>query len=143
MISIGDIALNAAYAAAYSGVGVLLMLISFAVLDVLTPGNLRHQLWADRNRNAGILVATNLLSVAIIVTAAIVSSEGRLAVGLTYTVVYTIIGMAAMALTFVIVDLFTPGKLGELVVDTESHPAVWVHGVTHVGTALIIAASIL
>lgn len=56
VVSIGDIALNAAYAAAYSGVGVLLMLISFAVLDVLTPGNLRHQLWADRNRNAGILV---------------------------------------------------------------------------------------
>ncbi|WP_279103275.1 DUF350 domain-containing protein [Gordonia bronchialis] len=143
MISIADIALNAGYAAAYAGVGIFLMLVSFAVVDVLTPGDLRRQLWADRNRNAGILVGSNLFAVALIVTAAIFASEGRLAVGLTFTVIYTLIGLAAMILTFVVIDLFTPGKLGELVIDPQPHPAVWVHGVAHVGVALIIAASIL
>ncbi|MDL9936964.1 DUF350 domain-containing protein [Gordonia sp. ABSL1-1] len=143
MISVHDIALNAGYAAAYAGVGVFLMLVSFAVIDVLTPGDLRHQLWGERNRNAGILVGSNLASVALIVTAAIAASEGRLAVGLTYTVIYTVIGLVAMALTFFIVDLFTPGKLGAIVIAPESHPAVWVHAIAHVGTALIISASIL
>ena len=71
MISADAILTNTYYAAAYAGVGVLLMLISFAVIDALTPGNLRHQLWIDRNRNAGILVGSNLIAVAIIVTAAI------------------------------------------------------------------------
>ncbi|WAC53818.1 DUF350 domain-containing protein [Gordonia sp. SL306] len=134
---------NAYAAAAYGATGMVLMLLAFAVVDVLTPGNLRHQLWADRNRNAGILVGSNLAAVAIIVTAAIVASQGRLLEGLTYTVVYTIIGIVIMTATFLIIDLFTPGKLGELVVHPESHPAVWVHGVTHVGIALIVAAAIL
>lgn len=143
MISAHAILTNTYYAAAYAGVGVLLMLISFAVIDALTPGNLRHQLWIDRNRNAGILVGSNLIAVAIIVTAAIAASEGRLAVGLTYTVIYTLIGLAVMCATFFVIDLFTPGKLGEIVIGTESHPAVWVHGISHVGIAVIVAAAIL
>ncbi|MGV9860163.1 DUF350 domain-containing protein [Gordonia sp. NPDC003425] len=143
MISVDALVTNAYYAAAYAGVGVFLMLISFAVIDALTPGNLRHQLWADRNRNAGILVGANLIAVAVIVTAAIVASEGRLAVGLTYTLIYTLIGLVVMCVTFFVVDLFTPGKLGDLVISPESHPAVWVHGISHVAIAFIVAASIL
>ncbi|MXP23894.1 DUF350 domain-containing protein [Gordonia sp. HNM0687] len=138
-----DIVRNGYAAAAYGATGMILMLLSFAVIDALTPGNLRHLLWADRNRNAGILVGSNAFAVAIIVAAAIVASEGRLVEGLTYTVVYTIIGVAIMTITFFIIDLFTPGKLGELVVHPESHPAVWVHGVVHIGIALIVAVSIL
>ncbi|MEE4022090.1 DUF350 domain-containing protein [Gordonia sp. PKS22-38] len=138
-----DLIRNAYSAAAYGATGMVLMLLSFAVIDALTPGNLRHLLWADRNRNAGILVGSNAFAVAIIVTAAIVASEGRLFEGLTYTVVYTVIGVVIMTVTFFIIDLFTPGKLGELVVHPESHPAVWMHGVVHVGIAMIVAASIL
>lgn len=143
MISANTIALNAGYAAAYAAVGIALMLISFVVLDALTPGNLRHQLWADKNRNAGILIGSNLAAIALIVTASIAASEGRLGVGLTYTVIYAAIGLAAIAITFLVIDLFTPGKLGELVVSPEPHPAVWVHGVSHIGIAMIVAASIL
>ncbi|MGV9709257.1 DUF350 domain-containing protein [Gordonia sp. NPDC003424] len=134
---------NAYAAAAYGVTGMILMLLAFAVVDVLTPGNLRQQLWADRNRNAGILVGSNLGAVAIIVAASIVASQGRLLEGLTYTIVYTIIGIVIMVLTFFVIDLFTPGKLGELVIQPESHPAVWVHGVAHIGIALIVAVSVL
>ncbi|MFW0783207.1 DUF350 domain-containing protein [Gordonia sp. CPCC 206044] len=134
---------NAYAAAAYGATGMILMFVSFVVVDALTPGNLRQQLWAERNRNAGILVGSNLGAIAIIVAAAIVASEGRLGEGLAYTVTYTIIGMVIMCVTFFVIDLFTPGKLGELVVHPESHPAVWVQGIAHVGIALIVAVAIL
>ncbi|MCD2145348.1 DUF350 domain-containing protein [Gordonia paraffinivorans] len=140
---LADLTENAYAAGAYAGVGVILMIVAFAILDLLTPGKLRHQLWADRNRNAGILVSSNLFAVAIIVTASIVASEGRLLEGLTYTAVYSAIGLAVMAVTFLVIDALTPGRLGELVVHEETHPAVWVQAVAHLGVAIIIAASIL
>ncbi|AZG46169.1 DUF350 domain-containing protein [Gordonia insulae] len=140
---IRDIFENAYAAAAYSAVGVALMAISFVVLDLLTPGKLRQHLWAERNSNAGILVSSNLAGIAIIVTAAIVASEGRLVEGLTYTVVYTVIGIVVMAVTFALIDLATPGRLGELLLHPERHPAVWVQCVAHVGVSLIVAAAIL
>jgi uncharacterized membrane protein YjfL (UPF0719 family) len=143
MTMLADIAENAYAAGAYAGVGVILMIVSFAILDLLTPGKLRHQLWTDRNRNAGILVGSNLLAVAVIVTAAIVASEGRLVEGLTYTIVYSAIGLVVMGVTFLVIDVLTPGKLGELLVHPESHPAVWVQAVAHVGVSIIVAASIL
>ncbi|MFE0751256.1 DUF350 domain-containing protein [Gordonia sp. NPDC058843] len=140
---LADIAENAYAAGAYAGVGVILMIVSFAILDLLTPGKLRSHLWTDRNRNAGILVGSNLFSVAVIVTAAIVASEGRLLEGLTYTAVYSAIGLVVMAVTFLVIDLLTPGNLGELLVQSESHPAVWVQGIAHIGVSVIVAASIL
>ena len=48
-----------------------------------------------------------------------------------------------MAVTFLVIDVLTPGRLGELVVHEETHPAVWVQAVAHLGVAIIIAASIL
>jgi uncharacterized membrane protein YjfL (UPF0719 family) len=143
MTMLADMTENAYAAGAYAGVGVILMILSFAIVDLLTPGKLRHQLWAERNRNAGLLVGANLFAVAIIVTAAIVASEGRLLEGLTYTVVYSAIGLIVMSVTFLVIDALTPGKLGEILVNPESHPAVWVQGVAHIGVAVIIAASIL
>lgn len=140
---LADLFENAYAAGAYAGVGVILMVLSFAIVDLLTPGRLRHQLWADRNRNAGILVGSNLFAVAIIVTASIVASEGRLVEGLIYTIVYSAIGLVVMGVTFLVIDLLTPGKLGELLVHPESHPAVWVQGIAHIGVAIIVAASIL
>ncbi|ATD72838.1 MULTISPECIES: DUF350 domain-containing protein [Gordonia] len=140
---LADMTENAYAAGAYAGVGVILMIVSFAIVDLLTPGKLRQQVWSERNRNAGILVGANLFAVAIIVTAAIVASEGRLLEGLTYTVVYSAIGLVVMGVTFLVIDALTPGKLGEILVQPESHPAVWVQGIAHIGVAIIIAASIL
>lgn len=128
--------------ASYSAVGVVLMAVGFAVVDLLTPGNLRTQVWIDRNRNAAILVASNLLGVAIIVVAAITASAGDLAEGLVLTVVYTAIGLLAMALAFLLLDALTPGKLGEMLIDERPHPAVWVSAASHIGIGLVIAAAL-
>jgi uncharacterized membrane protein YjfL (UPF0719 family) len=134
---------NVASAAAYSCVGVVLMILGFVAVDVVTPGKLRQQVWIDRNRNACILVASNTLAVAIIIVAAITASEGDLGEGLLYTVIYTVIGIFVMAFGFVLVDALSPGDLGEVLMDDQPHPAVWVSATIHVGAGLIIAASLL
>ena len=134
---------NSYSAAAYAGVGVVLMAVSFVVIDALTPGRLSDHLWGARNRNAAVLVSSNLAGEAIIVAAAIVASEGGLGEGLIYTIVYALIGLAVMALAFVLVDLLTPGKLGEILLEENPHLAVWVHATLHVAIGVIVAVSIL
>ncbi len=138
-----NLADNAAAAAAYSALGILLMIVGFVAVDIVTPGKLREQVWTDRNRNASILVASSLVAVAIIVVGAIVASEGNLGEGLVYTLVYSIIGIAFMMASFVAIDLLTPGSLGAMLVDEEPHPAVWVSAALHVGSGVVIAAAIL
>jgi len=134
---------NLIAASSYSAVGIAAMAVGFVVLDLLTPGNLRAQVWVDRNRNAATLVGSNLASVAIIVVAAIIASEGGLARGLLYTAAYSVLGLVAMAVTFGLLTLVTPGRIGDALMDTEPNPAVRVHAVLHIAAACIIAASIL
>ncbi|NNG97126.1 DUF350 domain-containing protein [Gordonia araii NBRC 100433] len=119
------------------------MAVGFIVVDALTPGHLRTQVWVDRNRNAATLVASNLAGVAIIVVAAIVASEGGLVRGLLYTAAYTALGIVFMAVTFGFATLVTPGRLGDAIMDDEPHPAIRVHAVLHVAVAAIVAAAIL
>ncbi|GAB3294525.1 DUF350 domain-containing protein [Epidermidibacterium keratini] len=130
-------------ALAYCGVGIAMMALGFVVVDLLTPGKLREQIWVERNRDAAILLASNILGVSIIVVAAIFASADALGAGLLTTVVYSIIGLVAMAVSFLLLDAMTPGKLGELMTSHEPHPAVWVSAAMHVGIGLVIAAALI
>jgi len=62
---------------------------------------------------------------------------------LAVTLAYGALGLVLMAGAFVLLDLATPGRLGELLVDPEPHPAVHVTAVVHLATGAIIAAAIL
>ncbi|MBT0567004.1 DUF350 domain-containing protein [Williamsia sp. CHRR-6] len=143
MVDLDNLAENARDAAAYGALGLVLMIIGFAAVDAVTPGNLRKQVWEDRSRNASTLVASSLLTVAVIIVASIRASEGNLATGLIYTLVYSLIGIVLMALSFYIVDLLTPGDLGATLMADEGHPAVWVTSAMHLGFGFVIAAAIL
>lgn len=127
---------------AYGVVGVVLMAIGYVLVDLATPGRLNQLIWDDRNRNAALLLASNLAGVGIIVVAAIAASEDDFVLGLVGAAAYGILGLVIMAAAFVLLDVATPGKLGELLVDPEPHPAVWVSAVVHVATGAIIAAAI-
>lgn len=133
---------NLIAAGVYSVAGIAAMAVGFVVLDLLTPGNLRAQVWVDRNRNAAALLASNLVGVVIVVVAAITASEGGLAKGLLYTAAYSALGLIAMAVTFGLLTLVTPGKIGEAITDGNPHPAVAVHAVLHIAAACTIAAAI-
>jgi len=127
---------------AYGAVGIALMGIGYVLVDVATPGRLRELIWVDRNRNAALLLASNLAGVGIIVVAAIVSSDDDFSTGIVDAGAYGLLGLLIMAGAFFLLDMVTPGRLGEILVDPEPHPAAWVSGVVHLATGGIIAAAI-
>ncbi|MFF0654871.1 DUF350 domain-containing protein [Micromonospora tulbaghiae] len=128
---------------AYGAVGVVLMAIGYVLVDLATPGKLHELIWTERNRNAALLLSSNLLGVGTIVVAAIVASDDDFTLGLVGAAAYGILGLVIMAAAFVLLDVATPGKLGELLVDPEQHPAVWVSATVHLATGAIIAAAII
>ncbi|MET7961733.1 DUF350 domain-containing protein [Micromonospora zamorensis] len=123
-------------------VGVGLMAAGFVLVDLLTPGRLRDLIWVQRNANAGLLLAANQLGIAGIVFTAILTSYSDFGRGLASTVIFGIVGLAIMALAFFVLDLLTPGKLGEVICSDEPHPAARVSAATHFGAALIVCACI-
>lgn len=123
-------------------VGVGLMAAGFLLVDALTPGRLRDQIWVHRNSNAALLLAANQLGIAGIVFTAILTSYSSFTKGLASTVVFGLIGLVIMALAFFVLDLLTPGKLGEIICSDEPHPAARVSAATHFGAALIVCACI-
>jgi uncharacterized membrane protein YjfL (UPF0719 family) len=127
---------------AYGVVGVLLMGVGYVLVDLATPGRLRELIWTDRNQNAALLLASNLASVGIIVVAAIVASDDDFVLGIVGAAAYGVLGLVIMAASFLVLDLVTPGKLGEILVDPQPHPAVWVSAVVHLATGAVIAAAI-
>lgn len=156
-----DILPEAGATLAYGAVGIVLMAVGYLVVEVTTPGRLGHQIWAERNRGAGLILSAKLLGVGAIVTTAILSSEDGLAEGLVSTLVYGVLGILLMTAAFFLLDLFTPGKLGATLVgrddeDTDGtsgtadntaaggllHPACWVVAATDLATAAIVAAAI-
>jgi uncharacterized membrane protein YjfL (UPF0719 family) len=139
---VSDVFGEVGIAATYGLVGLVLMAVGFALIDVLTPGNLREQVWVDRNRNAAVLAASNLLGVGIIVATAIAASDGNWAQGLLSTAAYGILGLALMGISFIVLDLLTPGKLGAILVQEEPHPAVYVNGASHLAVSAIVAVAI-
>jgi hypothetical protein len=129
-------------AAAYGLIGLALMALGFLLVDLLTPGNLREQIWLHRNRNASILLASNLLGVGIVVTTAIFASADAFVAGLISAAAYGLLGLLLMGASFLVLDSVTPGSLGETLMEDVPHPASWVSGASHLAIAAIVAAAI-
>ncbi|MCW2763475.1 MAG: conserved rane protein of unknown function, partial [Marmoricola sp.] len=49
------------YAAAYTGVGIVLLVLGFFALDLLTPGNLGRHIYDGRSVNAAVTLAAGFL----------------------------------------------------------------------------------
>ena len=81
-MDLGDLAYDLLAGLLYGFVGLALMGVGWAMLDLLIPGNLGDLVCRDRRRDAGIVAAAGMLSISAIVTAAIVASEGDLGEGL-------------------------------------------------------------
>ncbi|MQA11376.1 MAG: DUF350 domain-containing protein [Pseudonocardiaceae bacterium] len=127
---------------AYGAVGLVLMAIGYLLVDLATPGKLRDLIWEHRNGNAALLLVSGLLGVGIILTTAIVASEGDLLDGLIYTASYGLLGLVLMSVSFLIIDFITPSKLSEVFSDEKLHPGAWVSATAHVAISVIIAAAI-
>ncbi|MET7403190.1 DUF350 domain-containing protein [Dactylosporangium sp. NPDC005572] len=138
-----DLVTDLAVTLGYAAIGIVLMGIGAVLVDVATPGSLRHLIWTDRNANAAVLLASNLVAVGTITVTAIVASDGDFVKGIASTLGYGLVGLLVMTVAFIVVDMATPGKLGSLLVHPEPHPAVWITAAVHLAVGAIIAAAIL
>ncbi len=137
-----DLLEGAGRSIAFGGVGIGLMAVGYLLIDVLTPGKLRDLIWIERNPNASLLLAANQLGISAIVFTAIFTSYDSFGEGLASTVIFGLIGIVVMGLAFLVLDLMTPGKLGDVICSPERHPAALVSAASHFGAALIICACI-
>jgi uncharacterized membrane protein YjfL (UPF0719 family) len=131
---------------AYTGVGLVILVVGFFVLDLITPGNLGKQV-IEGNPNAALLSAATLASLGIVLWFAIFFTAPGWE-GLAETAVFGLVSVAAQAICFLVLDLITPGKLGEELMSGGSgagariHPGTWVSASAQVAIALVIAASL-
>ena len=127
---------------AYAAVGSVILGIGYAVLDAITPGNLRHLVYADHNGNAAVLAGANVLALGAIVTTAIVTADDDLGKGVLDAAVYGLIGIALLALAFKVLDRLTPGDLGQICTDPQGSPAVYVTAAFQIALGAVLAAAI-
>lgn len=139
---IEDFAVGVGGTVAYAVVGIVLMGLGYGLVDLLTPGKLGELIWRDRNPNAALVLLSGLAGVGLIVVTAILTSDDAIGRGLVSTVVYGLLGILLMGVSFLLLDALTPGKLGETVTEHALHPAAWVTAVVHLAVAGIIAASV-
>ncbi|MFF0885785.1 DUF350 domain-containing protein [Streptomyces sp. NPDC003456] len=137
-----DIVNGLGRATAYGGLGLVLLVLGIVLVDVLTPGKLGRQIWEQRNRNAAVVLSSALLGIGGIVFTSIWTTYDAFGKGLFSTAVFGLLGLVMMAVAFLVVDLITPGRLGEVLVQEEPHPAVWVTASCNVAVAAILSASI-
>ena len=131
------------YAVAYTGVGIALLVLGFYVLDLLTPGHLGRHIYENRSLNAAITLAAGFLGQGAIVFASIwTNATSGFGLALLYTVVFGVLGVVLQAVAFLVLDLISPGKLGEHLMEPAFHPASLVSAAVQLSVAAIIVASI-
>jgi hypothetical protein len=139
---LNDLAFDLLAGLAYGAIGLLLLAAGYIAIDVLTPGRLSDLIYRDRNWNAAAVVASGLIAIATIVVTAIITSHDDLDQGLAYAASFGILGVILLVVSFLVVDKFTPGDLGEIVCDQDRHPAVVVTVANHIAVGAIVAAAI-
>jgi len=127
---------------AYAAVGTVVLALGYVVLDAITPGNLRHLVFADHNGNAAVLAGANVLAVAGIITTAVVTADDDLGRGVVDAAVYGLLGIALLALSFKVLDRLTPGNLAQICTDPQDTPAVWVTAAFQLALGAVLAAAI-
>ena len=131
------------YAVAYTGVGILLLVVGAVALDLLTPGHLAKHIYEERSVNAGIALAAGFLGQgAIAFTTIWTNATSGFGQALLYTVVFGVLGVLLQVVAFLILDLLTPGKLGTMLMQVPFHPASLVTAASQLAVAAIIVASI-
>ena len=131
------------YAVAYTAVGLALLALGFFALDLLTPGHLGRHIYENRSTNAAIVLAAGFLGQGAVIFAAIwTNATSGFGTALLYTVAFGVLGVLLQAAAFVLLDLITPGRLGEHLVEPTFHPASLVSAAAQLAVAAIIVASI-
>jgi Domain of Unknown Function (DUF350) len=131
------------YATAYALIGALLLAVGFVVLDLLTPGKLREQIWVHRSLNAAVVLSAGFLGLGLVVFAAIwTNADAGFGRALGWTVAFGLLGVVLQALAGAALELLTPGRMRDALVARELHPASLVVAAVQLAVSLIVVASI-
>ena len=98
------------YAAAYTGVGIALLMLGFVALDLLTPGHLGRHIYQEGSVNAGIVLAAGFLGQgAIAFTTIWTNATDGFGRALWWTVVFGVLGVVLQAVAFLALYVVAPG----------------------------------
>ncbi len=119
---------NLADVSAYGLLGIVVLILGYVALDLVTPGRLRDLLWRENNQNAILLTSGFLISLGVVYAAGVRAGAvtDHLWQGLLFAALYSVVAIALMCFSFVLIDWLTPGRLGELLL-TGNTAVVWVN----------------
>lgn len=126
----------------WGALAIVLLAVGYVVVDRLTPGELGRLILVDRNVNAAVVLASGLLAIATIITTSILTSLDGFVPGVVSALAYGLLGIALLAVSFLVADRLTPGDLGEIVTNATPSPAAWVVAANHLALGAILAAAI-
>lgn len=139
----GDLLLDGVLATLlFFAVGAGVLSLGFLALDLLTPGNLRTQVYIDKNPNAAILLGANHLALAVIVVTSILTSSDLLGQGLVDSAVYGVVGVILQAAALRLLDAVVPADLRNLVNEPRMSGATWAIAVSLVAIGAVNAAAL-
>jgi len=135
---------NLLAAVVYLGVGVALLILAAFVVDLLTPGRLVSHVVEQRSYSAALVLAAALLGQGLVIFTAIwTNAEAGFGDALLWTVSFGLLGVALSAAAFTLVDLLTPGRLGQILSRPGPvQPIALVTAAAHLAVAAIVVASI-
>jgi uncharacterized membrane protein YjfL (UPF0719 family) len=107
----------------YFLVGVVVLVAGFGMVDALTPGKLRREVFVDRRPNAVVITSAMDVSLAFIIIAAIRASSDRLGQGLIDTLVFGLIGVALQGVALAFLEAVVPGRFRGFIDAEQFHPA--------------------
>lgn len=122
-ISGESLAQNVVAATLYFVVGALVLAAGFGLMDLLTPGNLRHLVFVEYRPNAVAVASGMYAAVAIVVVSAIIASSNELGQGLVDAAVYGIVGVLLQGVALVVLEVAVPGRFRDLIEADRLHPS--------------------
>jgi hypothetical protein len=151
------------YGAAYTGAGLGLLALGYWVLDLLTPGHLGTHLLRGGDRGDGrpdgrpdgrsdalasqgagtVAAAWMLAQAAIIFTAIWTNGDSSFGQAFVSAVLFGLLGIVLLTVAFVLLDVLTPGRLGDAVIEPGGiTPLARLTAAALLGIAAIVCASI-
>jgi uncharacterized membrane protein YjfL (UPF0719 family) len=122
--------------------GVIILVLGFVMVDALTPGRLRSQVFVERRPNAVIVTAATDISLTTVIVSAIVASSDKLGQGLVDTLVYGLVGIALQGVALVVLEAVVPGHYRDMIDAERFHPASVAAAVILVAVGGINAAAL-
>lgn len=129
--------------AAYTALGLVLLLIGFFAVDLATPGRLTTIIKTGRNANAALLAVCGMAAVGLVVAASIFGSGGNLLEGLIATLVWGLVGIVGQQIAVMIVRLLLAVDVGALMAKERLEPSAILLGATQVTVGFITAISVI